>query len=181
MVDVSVAQEYDLYASLIKSKGYVVGAPLSESGLHRYSGDTTWTHFGWNHPHISAVSIDPSEPETIFFVGGNGAFRSTDGGQSWKIVTGWEITELQDIKINPNKTSEIVLSAAYGIWKSTDGGDTWVEFMDGIPKRYTQRLVFDRTQPNRILAATDGGVYESIDGGSWSQLSDDVSVLDLEQ
>ena len=32
---------YSLYAGLIKSKGYVVGSPLSQSGLHRLNSYLT--------------------------------------------------------------------------------------------------------------------------------------------
>lgn len=178
---ISQAQEYDMYATLIKSKGYVVGSPLSQSGLHQWSGDTTWAHLGWNHPHISAISTLPEEPNVIFLAGGNGLLRSLDGGKQWKIVTGWQITELQDVKIDPDKPTDVYLSAAYGIWKSTDRGETWKEAMTGLPKKYTQRLVFDQSKTGRLLAATDGGVYESMNAESWTRLSDDVPILDLEQ
>lgn len=175
------AQQYDLYAGLIKSKGYVVGSPLSQSGFHRWNGDTTWTHIGWNHPHVSAVSILPSRPNVVFLAAANGAMRSLDGGKSWKIVTGWQVTELQDVKINPSNPSEIVIAGAYGIWRSQDGGDSWTDVSDGLKKRFVQRLVYDNSDSNRILAGTDGGVYVSENHSAWRPLSEDVPVLDLEQ
>ena len=36
------AQSNDLYAALVRSRGYVVGGALAGSGLHSLTGDTTW-------------------------------------------------------------------------------------------------------------------------------------------
>ncbi len=177
----AAAQEYDLYAGLIKSKGYVVGSLLAESGLHRFSGDTTWAHVGWNHPGIRAVSILPEQPDVVFLAGGNGALRSKDGAKTWKIVTGWQVTELQDVKINPNNPREILIAGAYGIWKSADGGDSWTETTTEVAKKFTSKLVYDPSVTGRVLAGMDGGVFESMGGDSWKRVSDDVSILDLEQ
>jgi hypothetical protein len=52
----TLAQE-TLYNAYWNSKGYVVGAKLSQSGLHRWEGDTTWTHLGWNTPQIGRAHV----------------------------------------------------------------------------------------------------------------------------
>ena len=177
------AQDAVLYAGLIKSKGYVVGSPLSASGLHRFDGDTTWTHIGWNHPRISAIAADPTDPEVLYLAAGNGGLRSRDGGQSWVLVTDWRVTESQGIAVDPNAPDHVYIATAYGIWRSEDGGETWTESNTGFAEKYTQTVVVDREQAGRLLAATDGGIYISENGAqSWSLAGAEGShINDLQQ
>ncbi len=123
----SVAQgQHQLFAGLIRTKGYVVGSPLSASGLFRFAGaDTNWTHIGWNHPRISAVAFDPDDPDTFYLAAGSGVLRTMDGGKSWRLVTGWDVTEAQDVVVDPNAPERVYAATAYGIWRSRDRGQTW--------------------------------------------------------
>lgn len=170
-----------LYAGLNKSKGYVVGAKLSASGLHRFEGDTTWTHLGWSNPRISGVTADPADRSRVYLAAGNGVMVSRDGGRAWRIPTDWRVTEVQDVAAEPGRG---YAGSAYGVWRSDDGGGTWVESNAGIPemKRYTQDIEVDASTPLRVLAATDGGVYVSTDGArSWRRAGPDVTVNDVTQ
>ncbi|HMB91432.1 MAG TPA: YCF48-related protein [Rhodothermales bacterium] len=182
-VGTAAAQDAVLYAGLIKSKGYVVGSPLSASGLHRYDGDTTWTHIGWNHPRISAVAADPTDSDVLYLAAGNGVLRSRDGGESWVITTDWRVTELQGIAVDPNAPDHVYMSSAYGVWRTEDGGETWTESNEGFAEKYTQKVLVDRTQTGRLLAATDGGVYVSENGAkSWSLAGAEGShINDIQQ
>ena len=89
--------EAQLWAGLIKSKGYVVGSKLAASGLYHFEGDSSWTHLGWNTPRISGITYDPAHPDTIYLASGNGIHRTHDGGASWRLMTDWRITEVQDV------------------------------------------------------------------------------------
>jgi photosystem II stability/assembly factor-like uncharacterized protein len=54
-----------------------------------------------------------------------GAFKSTDGGQSWKKLNAAP-TDVAAIAIHPAKPDIVFLGTAPGkIFKSTDGGQTW--------------------------------------------------------
>lgn len=178
------AQEYKMYAGLVKSTGYVVGSPLARSGFHSFDSreDTTWTQMGWSLPRVSAVAINPDNHDVIYLSCGNGVLRSLDGGESWKIVTGWDFTEGQGIALDPNKTESVYAASAYGIWATDDGGETWREANNGFAKTYTQNVAVDRTTADRVLAATDGGVYLSTDGANtWTRVSEDAPILDIHQ
>lgn len=179
----AAAQDAVLYAGLIKSKGYVVGSPLSASGLHRFDGDTTWTHMGWNHPRIIGVGADPGNGDVLYLAAGNGVLRSRDGGASWKITTDWRMTELLGVSVDPNATDHVYIATAYGIWRSEDGGETWIESNEGFTETYTQTVVADRTQSGRLLVATDGGIYVSENGAkSWALAGAEGShITDLQQ
>ncbi len=176
-----------LWAGMIQSKGYVVGSALTESGLVRFDGDSTWTHYGWNTPRVVGITYDPGQPETIFLASGNGVLRTRDGGDSWRLTTDWRITEVQDVSLDPNAPDHVYLASAYGVWRTEDGGETWVESNDGLlppGNHYTQTIEVDHSQAGRVLVGTEGGVYESRDGArSWRHVGGgrDVEVLDLQQ
>lgn len=172
-----------LYAGLVKSKGYVVGSKLAASGLHRYDGDQTWTHMGWNMPRVSAITQDPNNPDIIYLACGSGAARTRDGGNSWRMTTDWRVTETQDICVDPNAPQHVYLATAYGLWATKDGGETWQETNSGLPKRFTQSVEVDRAQAGRVFAGAEGGLYLSTDGAAhWSLVGPPgVTILDLEQ
>jgi hypothetical protein len=69
---------YTLYAAMVQSKGYVVGAKLPPSGIFVKSAAGGWGHAGFNHPFVSAVDYDPA-----------GSFRCLCGrGQRASTATG---------------------------------------------------------------------------------------------
>ncbi|MDZ7269500.1 MAG: hypothetical protein ONB48_18955 [candidate division KSB1 bacterium] len=180
---VMAQKQHKLHAGLVKSRGYVVGSGLAASGLHRHDGGQVWTHIGWNLPRVSAIAQDPANPDIIYLACGNGAARTRDGGNFWRMTTDWRVTETQDICVDPHAPQHVYLATAYGIWASKDGADTWREASNGLPKKYTQSLRVDRTRAGRVLAGTEGGLYLSTDGAdSWSLLGPpEVTILDLDQ
>ena len=178
--------EAQLWAGLIKSKGYVVGSKLMASGLHHFEGDSTWTHVGWNTPRISGITYDPAHPDTMYLAAGNGIHRTYDGGDSWRLVTDWRITEVQDVALDPHAAEHVYLASAYGVWRTTDGGQTWTEANSGLlppGNNYTQTVKVDRSQRGRLLVGTENGIYESTDGAdSWHHVGGDgVEILDIQQ
>ena len=171
-----------LHAGLIKTQGYVVGAPLVASGLQRFDGGETWTHLGWNIPRVSGLAYDPTNPDILFLACGNGGLRSLDGGRSWRITTDWRVTEVQDVAVDPNEPTLAYLATAYGVWATTDRGETWREANDGLSKKYTQAVAADRTHARRVFAGTEGGLFVSEDGAlSWTQVAAFEDVLDIQQ
>ena len=179
---VEAQPRYVLHAGLIKTQGYVVGAPLAASGFHRFDGGETWTHVGWNIPRVSGLAYDPANPDVIFLACGNGGLRTRDGGQSWRITPDGRVTEAQDVAIDPNEPAQVYLATAYGVWATTDQGETWREVTRDVKKKYTQTVAVDRMQAGRVFAGMEGGLFLSEDsGGSWSQVASFEDVLDIQQ
>ena len=124
---------------------------------------------------IGDIAIAPSDPAVVW-VGtgepnnrqssswGDGAYKSLDGGRTWKKM-GLELTRhIGRIVIHP-KNPEVVYVAALGrlwganpergVWKSTDGGKTWNQVLKinedtgvsdiamilRVRTRYTRRLM----------------------------------------
>ncbi|MDX1547530.1 MAG: hypothetical protein R3247_11110 [Rhodothermales bacterium] len=157
-----------LHAALVRTQGYVVGAPLQASGLHRHGGRAAWDHVGWNHPNVRGIAVNPSDPDQILLACGNGVLRSTDGGTTWRIATGWRVTEAQAVAIDPSHPEHAYLATAYGIWRSRDGGASWSPLDDSLAHSFTQAIAVDRRRTGHVLAGTWTGILRSLDGGdSW--------------
>jgi photosystem II stability/assembly factor-like uncharacterized protein/thiol-disulfide isomerase/thioredoxin len=69
------------------------------------------------------------------------------------------------------KNPDILYIGSYGggVYKSIDKGKTWFRASFGLESLYVNSLDIDKNNTNIILAATNGGVYISFNGGnSWT-------------
>lgn len=129
----------------------------------------TWRHTGWEQGKaFAAVTPSGGQGDTIFVAAGNGVMRTTDGGTHWRITTGWEVTEVQDVALSANRKSDVFAATPYGIYRSRDFGSTWSHIAENLPEPYVSSIRVDRTNPDKILAGAEAGLYISTDGGdSW--------------
>jgi len=158
---------------------------------------------------IGAVTVAESDSNVIY-VGmgehavrgvmthhGDGVYKSTDSGKTWKRI-GLELTQhISRIVIDP-KDPNIVLVAAQGalyshspqrgVFKSTDGGATWKNVLFVDDKTGASELSMDMNNPRILYAAMwehgrlpwkvisggpGSGLYKSNDGGdTWEKLKD---------
>ena len=120
----------------------------------------TWSEAGLaGHRHLSAILIDPANPDRIFvastgsaFVPSRerGVFRSTNGGRSFEqVYFKDQDTGALDLAFDPGDTAVVYATllqsrepaspgersagAGTGLIKSTDGGTTWTEARRGLP------------------------------------------------
>ncbi|MEV4334276.1 hypothetical protein AB0K02_27725 [Streptomyces sp. NPDC049597] len=129
----------------------------STQGLLRVSKDgTSWD----DRARIEAldIAVDPNDPDTVLATTADGVAKSTDAG---KTFTAGKQPVMAYI-------SWAEARALYGIDpsgalnRSTDGGSTWKRTA-AIPGGQPQALT--AIDAERVLAATQDGVYESRDGG----------------
>ena len=123
---------------------------------------------------VGAVAVAESDPNVVY-VGmgehavrgvmthsGDGVYKSTDTGKTWKNI-GLELTRhISRIVIDP-KNPNIVLVAAQGalyshspqrgIYKSTDGGASWKNVLFVDDKTGAAELSMDMTNPRILYAA----------------------------
>jgi photosystem II stability/assembly factor-like uncharacterized protein len=97
-----------------------------------------------------------------------GLFRSDDGGKKWtKINSDRRLRQrawyYSHITVHPTRADE-VWCAQVPMLRSIDGGTTF-SFVEGIHHGDHHDVWFDPQNPNRIIAANDGGVDISHDGG----------------
>jgi photosystem II stability/assembly factor-like uncharacterized protein len=158
---------------------------------------------------VGAVAVAESDPNVVY-VGmgehavrgvmthpGDGVYKSTDAGKTWKKV-GLELTQhISRIVIHP-KDPNIVLVAAQGtlyshsqqrgVFKSIDGGASWKNVLFVDDKTGAAELSMDMNNPRILYAAMwehgrlpwkvisggpGSGLYKSNDGGdTWEKLKE---------
>jgi photosystem II stability/assembly factor-like uncharacterized protein len=122
---------------------------------------------------IGAVTIDPSNPKTVW-VGtgeswarnsvsiGDGVYKSTDGGENWTNVGLKNSEHIAKILVDP-KNSNNVLACAMGplwsdgeergVYRTSDGGKTWRKVLAGAnPATGCSMLSMAASEPNTVYA-----------------------------
>lgn len=155
---------------------------------------------------IGAIAVAPSDPNVIYVgsgeanirgnvAAGNGLYKSTDAGKTWKHV--WKsIGQIGTVIVHPTN-SDVAFSAVLGnpfasnkergVYRTKDGGKTWEQVLAKNPETGASDVCFDPTNPNILFAGmwqtrrkpwemTSGGagsgLYTSRDGGdTWKQIT----------
>ena len=168
MAPLPSAAQFTLYTCMATTKNYVVGAKLPPSGIFLKTARGQWRHAGHNHPFISALDYDPSDPSTLYVAAGNGLLRVTGRGEQWKILTGNDVTELLDVAVDRNSPGTIYFCHTAGIQVTHDRGATWQNASAGLRRKYTAAIRVDRRRSGVVVAGTEEGMFRSEDGGkSW--------------
>ncbi len=168
---------------------------------------TTWKPIFDGQPvaSIGALAVSPSNPRVIYvgtgesdirsnLASGNGVYKSTDAGETWKFIGLGDTRQISRIAIDPTDPETLYVGAlghAYGpnpergVFKSTDGGAHWKHVLDkgselgvadlalaaGNPKLLFASLWNAHRPPWSTYAPIVGpgsGIYRSVDGGeSW--------------
>lgn len=157
---------------------------------------------------IGAISVAPSDPE-IIYVGsgeglqrpdlstGDGVYKSTDGGRTWRHMGLRDAQQIGAILIDPRDARRLfvaVLGHPYGaneergVFRSTDGGETWRKVLYKDENTGAIALAFDPADPQTLYAdlwaarqgpwengawqGAGSGLFKSTDGGeTWRQLT----------
>ena len=150
-----------------------------------------------NYNTITSLSESPIQ-EGLLYAGTDDGFIqvSENGGDSWSKIP---VTNLglaprsfvNDIKADLFDVNTVYVSldnhkegdfSPY-LFKSMDKGQTWFSISSNIPKRtLIWRMVQDPVKKNLLFAATEFGIYTSLNGGkSWQKLdgAPTISFRDL--
>lgn len=158
---------------------------VARDGLYRSSnhGDTWERITPENDRELTgfhSAAIDPRDSNTIFVGTWHLPWKTTDGGQTWKL-TGMKDTGVIDdsdifsIKIDEEKPDSLWMCACSGIYRSTDGSANWAK-VKGIPysARRTHVIYQHPTLPDVVFAGTIEGLWRSVKGGApdtWRQVT----------
>ncbi len=164
---------------------------------------------------IGCITIDPNNPHTIWVgtgenVGGrhvgfgDGIYRSTDAGKTWKNMGLKETQHLSKIIVHPDNSDVLWVAAQGPLWnkggerglyKSIDGGTTWKKTLGNEKWTGVTDMVIDPRNPDRFIAATwdrhrtvaaymgggpGSGLHRSTDGGeTWEKLTEGIPKSNL--
>lgn len=191
------------------SNSKIVYAGAAGGGVWRSeNGGVTFRSIFDDYPQsIGAIAVDPQRPDQVLWAGtgetwvrnsvspGQGLYKSTDGGNNWKLAGLKNAGHISSIQINPENPDEVyvgVLGALWagsetrGVYKTSDGGQTWERLLYVNETTGCSDLAMDPNDPNTLYAAiwefrrtawsfTSGGqhsaLYKSTDGGqSWAKI-----------
>ncbi len=156
---------------------------------------------------IGAIAVAPSAPSTLYvgtgeddirndMIPGDGIYKSTDAGNSWKFAGLGETHSISKIVVSPQDPNVLYASSMghvfvpgpdRGVFKTTDGGKSWKKILFVDDKTGAIDLVMDPGHP-QVLYATmwqaqrlpwglisggpGSGLYKTTDGGEhWTNLS----------
>ncbi len=170
---------------------------------------TSWTPLFDDQPvsSIGDVTLDQSNPNLVW-VGtgepqnrqssgwGNGVYRSTDAGNTWRHMGLAETKHIGRILIHPRNPDIVYVAAVGDLWgpneergvfRTTDGGESWEKVLYIDEHTGAIDLAMDPGDPRTIFAAMyqrqrtgwgfngggpGSGLYRTIDGGNhWTELT----------
>ena len=150
-----------------------------------------------SNPNMVIAGMGEHAARGVMTSMGDGVYKSTDAGKTWKHIGLDQTRHISDVIIHPTNPNIIFVSAQgaqygpsaqRGVYRSMDGGETWenVLFVDNITG--ASSLSMDMTNPTILYAAMwqhrrfpwtmesggkNSGIYKSTDGGTtWNQLNE---------
>ncbi|MEP6832152.1 MAG: glycosyl hydrolase [Gemmatimonas sp.] len=164
---------------------------------------------------MSAVLVDPRNSKTIWLatgentnlrsaMAGQGMFKSTDAGATWKFVGLGLSEKIGRIAIDPSNSDVVYVAAQGPLWaaggerglyKTTNGGVSWSRVLHVSENTGISDVVIDPRTPNTLYAASyqrrrnvgiligggpEGAIYKSTDGGTnWRKLAAGLPTVDI--
>ncbi|HEX5386501.1 MAG TPA: hypothetical protein VFW66_07390 [Gemmatimonadales bacterium] len=183
-----------LYAALYARRRYPwrfdAGADATDGkdlgGIFKSTdGGATWTKLGGGLPARTqriGLAVYAKDPKIVYAVvqsdalgtsdiddpnsKAGGTFRSDDGGTSWTRMSQLDPRPFyfSQIRIDPSNDQRIYV-LGFMLHVSDDGGKHWREDRFKNVHSDNHALAIDPTTPKRLLLGTDGGLYQSVNGG----------------
>jgi photosystem II stability/assembly factor-like uncharacterized protein len=177
--------------SFAAGPAYTDGRDLG--GIFRSTdGGATWKKLGGGLPTGTGrigLAVYAKDPRIVYAVvqsdeGGTsgivdlysrrgGVFRSADGGETWTRMSGLNPRPFyfSQIRVDPENDQRVYL-LGFALHVSEDGGRSWREDRSKAIHPDLHALAIDPRNPKRLLLGTDGGLYQSYDGGrGWDFLN----------
>ena len=178
---------------------------------------TTWQPIFDNYGSysIGCIVMDPNNPY-ILWTGtgennhqralgyGDGVYKSTDGGKSWKHMGLKDSRQIGMIAIDPRNSDVVYVAAEGSVWgpggerglyKTIDGGKTWNKVLNISENTGVNNVIMDPRNPEVLYTTTEqrrrhvytkigGGpesaIYKSTDAGAtWNKLTSGLPSADM--
>jgi photosystem II stability/assembly factor-like uncharacterized protein len=123
---------------------------------------------------VTAMAVDPFQPDTVYAATLNGLYKSTNDGAEWvRIAESLPDQMISGMILDRAKAGVLYIASRQGVHKSVDGGATWRPVAEGLGSLNIRSLVQSQVDANLFYAGTNGsGLYRSQDGGqNWTRIS----------
>lgn len=161
---------------------------------------------------VGAVAVSETNPDIVYIgmgevqlrgsiTQGDGVYKSTDAGKTWKHLGLKETQAVSRIRIHPTNPDLVYVAALghpygdneeRGVFRSKNGGNTWEKVLYVSPKAGAVDLIIDRNNTNTLYATTwqvqrkawkmwggggDSKLWKSTDGGdTWTDLTENTGM-----
>ena len=139
-----------------------------------HDGGLTWTRAGSKETgmiddsDIFCISIDGTNPDTMFMSACSGIYKSTTASEKWTKIQGIPFTSRRTHVIyqHPTRPEVIFAGTTEGLWYTKDGGLTWSIGGMSPRRQVINAVAIHPDQPDRVYIGTeDHGILISTDGG----------------
>jgi photosystem II stability/assembly factor-like uncharacterized protein len=171
------------------SDGNVLVAGAAGGGVWRTDdGGAHWRPLMDDQPSltIGAVAFAPSDPDVIYAASGEdaspynpawpgpGIYRSSDGGETWPVLTEVESRRFSEIAVHPLKSWIAYAAGNVGLHKTRNRGLTWRR----VAKGRVTSVVLDPDDPKRVyIGVYRHGIFRSKKGGKhFTRLTIDAAL-----
>jgi photosystem II stability/assembly factor-like uncharacterized protein len=156
---------------------------------------------------LGVVELDPNNPEVVWagsgennsqrsVAYGDGVYKSTDGGKTWRNMGLKESNHISQIWISPKDSNTVLVAAQGPLWsnggdrglyKTTDGGENWERILHIDQYTGVNEFVIDPDNHDHIVASSyqrrrhvwtlinggpGSGIHKSTDGGvTWTEIT----------
>ena len=144
-------------------------------------GGVTWAAVNTGLPvgeaqNVTALTIDPQTPDTVYAGTYDGLYQTTDGAANWSSLgTGFDDSsffEFNSITIDPQNSANIFAGRQDGFYKSTNSGALWSPTNSGLHSVHVNALAYDPTMTTTLYAGGANGVHKSTDSGAtWTAIN----------
>jgi photosystem II stability/assembly factor-like uncharacterized protein len=174
-------------------------------------GGVTWEPVSDGQPFgtgtVGAIEVSQSDPNVVYvgmgeacirgnFSHGDGVYKSTDAGKTWRRVGLEDSRVIGRVRIHPRNPDLVYVAALghaagpndqRGVFRSKDGGKNWERVLYKSNKAGAVDLSMDPSNPNVLYASIweakrtpyslesggpDSGLYKTTDGGdTWTEIS----------
>jgi photosystem II stability/assembly factor-like uncharacterized protein len=194
----------------------IVYAGTASSGVWKTTNaGTTWdvVFEKENTVSLGGLAVSQSNPDIVYVATGepnfrnmrgttrgDGVYKSTDAGRTWRRVGLEDSQHMGRIVIHPTNPDVVYATvigplwhtdartnAMRGLWKTSDGGATWRKVATSGTRGGFIDVALDPSRPDTVYAAawhrersgdwsfinvgTDGGIFRSLDAGAtWTKL-----------
>jgi len=145
---------------------------------------------------LHTIILDPTNPERIYIaISAAGAFRSDDGGKSWKPINKGLYSKyipnptaevghcVHHVAMNPKRPGTLFMQKHWDVMRSDDAGDNWTKISGNLPTDFGFVIDVNTNEPDTVYVVPiksdsehfplDGKlrVYRSKTGGNeWEEL-----------
>ena len=112
---------------------------------------------------LHTIILDPSDPKRIYIaISAAGAFRSDDGGESWKPINKGLYSQyipnptaevghcVHHIAMNPSRPGVLFMQKHWHVMRSDDAGDNWTKVSGNLPTDFGFVIDINAHEPETI-------------------------------